>query len=72
VKEGSAKKSHDRSLSVDPKKKLLKKHKSRESIRDEDSIELHKKQASFSMTSKVTGPSKIGANVSGILSRGNH
>jgi len=73
-KENSIKKSsHDRSHSVDPKKKLLKKHKSRESIHDEDSIEAHKKQSSFSVTSKLMNSSKIEpSNMSRILSKGHH
>jgi len=65
----SAKKAaHDRSQSVDPKKKLLRQHKSKGSIIEDDTDDTHKKQSSFSGHSRGTGTSKVNQS-SSIISK---
>ena len=66
VKETHGKKiNNDRSQSVDLKKKILRQHKSRGSIQDDEADERHRKQVSFSGHSKVTVSSKVNQSGSG-------
>jgi len=72
IRDGSAKKAgHDRSQSVDPKKKSIKQQRSKRSIHEDDLDDHHRKQSSF-IHYKASGLNKVNESRSGIFSKGHN
>jgi hypothetical protein len=69
---GSKRQGHDRSQSVETRKKLVRQHKSRASINEDEVEENHRKQASFNGHYKGAGYAKVNQSGSGTFIKGHN